>query len=310
MATQRLTEEEVHTACADIAAQGERPTALKLLDSLGRGSLTTISKYLNSWNSSEEAQTLDADSLPAVVQLPAELSKDGEDLLKKIWNVAKGIADADLEVQREALKQAEKANQARVEEAFAFSEAQSLKIERLEAGVTVLKEDFDKEFNAHAQTQKLYSDAEKTIIGINKDKEQLSATIESLKEKIGQLEDNNKAAEQVAKALQKNHEDDLKNKDAEIKALNTQVSKLQANLESTTAANEELKTDSETKSAELSKLTVELEKQSVRYEAAVADLTTAKAELKAATKLAGDAEKKVAKLEGQLEVYKTIEKKG
>ena len=86
----RLTEEEVHAACAEIAAQGERPTALILLDKLGRGSLTTITKYLNSWNASDEAKVLGVESLPAIVELPPELTKDGEGLIKKIWAVAKG----------------------------------------------------------------------------------------------------------------------------------------------------------------------------------------------------------------------------
>ena len=52
---QRLTEEDIHTACTEIAAQGERPTALTLLNRLGRGSLTTISKHFNTWIVSVDA---------------------------------------------------------------------------------------------------------------------------------------------------------------------------------------------------------------------------------------------------------------
>jgi hypothetical protein len=37
MATPRLTEEDVHEACAELAGRGERPTALTLLQYLGRG---------------------------------------------------------------------------------------------------------------------------------------------------------------------------------------------------------------------------------------------------------------------------------
>lgn len=114
MAAPKLTEEEVHAACVELAAQGERPRAISLHEKLGRGSLSTITKYLNSWNASDEAQALKADALPTVVRLPDELSKDGEDLLKRMWNTAKGIADAELEIQREALKQAEQANQLKV----------------------------------------------------------------------------------------------------------------------------------------------------------------------------------------------------
>jgi len=134
----RLTEEDIHLVCNEIAAQGERPTALTLLEKLGRGSLTTITKYLNSWNTSDEAKILGAELLPVVVKLPTELTRDGEGLIKKIWTIAKNLADAELDIQREALKQAEFNNQAKVEEAFKFSEAQALKNERLEDTLTNL----------------------------------------------------------------------------------------------------------------------------------------------------------------------------
>ena len=162
----RLTEEEVHLACTEIAAQGERPTSLNLLDKLGRGSLTTITKYLNSWNETDDAQAIDAESLPIVVQLPAELSKEGDDLLKKMWNVAKTLTDTELDIQREALKQAEIANQSKVEEAFKFSEAQAMKIERLEETLVTLKNQLDSEFKNHKEITRLLNDAEKENVGI------------------------------------------------------------------------------------------------------------------------------------------------
>jgi len=151
MAAPRLTEEEVHEACAEIAAQGERPTVLNVYDRLGRGSLTTITKYFNSWKASDEAQAFGADDLPAVVKLPDELSGEGEDLMKRVWNVAKGLADSELEVQREALRQAEQASLKKVEEAFAFSEAQALKIERLEDDFRTIRAQLEEEFATRAK---------------------------------------------------------------------------------------------------------------------------------------------------------------
>jgi len=85
--------------------------------------ITAFSKYLSSWNASDEAQTIKADTLPIVVKLPPELSREGEVLLKRMWRLAKSITDEEFEIQREALKQAEIGNQARVEEALQFSEA-------------------------------------------------------------------------------------------------------------------------------------------------------------------------------------------
>lgn len=310
MAAPKLTEDEVHAACVDIVAQGERPTALTLLEKLGRGSLTTITKYLNTWQATDEAQALKSEALPAVVKVPAELSREGEDLLKKMWNTAKGIADEELEIQREALRQAEQANQAKVEEAFKFSEVQNMKIERLEDDFNTIRKQFDAEYKAHKETRGQLAEAEKINVGILKDNDRLQHEIAELKKQLVALEEANKAAAQEKQALQKQHEEALKKKDAEIKTLDMQVHKLQMSLDAAVSSNEQLKTDIKAKASDLSKRTVEIETLNVRYESATAELKTAKAELKAAQKAVSDAEKMVAKLEGQLEVYVSLEEKG
>ncbi len=304
----RLTEEEVHIACVEIAGQGERPTSLNLLEKLGRGSLTTITKYLNSWNASDDAQAIDAESLPAVVQLPSELSKEGEDLLKKMWNVAKKITDNELDIQREALKQAEIANQSKVEEAFKFSEAQSMKIERLEEDLTTLKEQFDGEFTKHKETSNSLNAAEKENIGLTKDNDQLKQEIIDLKNQLEKLDSLSKKADQEKQAVQNNYSKEIASKDTEIKSLDMQAHKLQTSLDISVKSNEQLKTDLKSKELDLSVQTVEFEKFGVRYESSIRELKTIKTEVKKANKIASDAEKLVAKLEGKLEVYESLEK--
>jgi len=304
----RLTEEEVHQACAEIAAQGERPTSLNLLEKIGRGSLTTITKYLNSWNISDDAQAIEAESLPAVVQLPSELSKEGEDLLKKMWNVAKNITDNELDIQREALKQAEITNQSKVEEAFKFSEAQSMKIERLEEDLMTLKDQFNNEFESHKATTDSLNDAEKTNVGLNKDNDQLKQEIIDLKNQVEKLESFSKKSDQEKEALQNSHTKEINSKEAEIKSLDMQTHKLQTSLDLSVKLNEQLKTDLKSKETDLSSRIIELEKIGVRYESSTDELKTIKAELKITAKTASNAEKMVAKLEGKLEVYKLLEK--
>ena len=269
----RLTEEEVHQACAEIAIQGERPTSLNLLEKLGRGSLTTITKYMNSWNETDDAQAIDAESLPAVVQLPSELSKEGEDLLKKMWNVAKTLTDTELDIQREALKQAEIANQKKVEEAFKFSEAQSMKIERLEEEFISIKKQLDAEFSEHKKTESELNGAEKENVALTKDNEQLQSEIQELKNKISSLEESNKAVNQNKQALQESFSKEIKAKDAEIRTLEIELGKVNEKLSLSVTTNSKLISD-----------------------------------LKAANKTALTSEKMVAKLEGKLEVYKSFEK--
>lgn len=223
MAAPKLTEEDVHAACAEIVAQGERPTALTLLDKLGRGSLTTITKYLNTWHTTGEAQALNIEALPAVVKVPAELSKEGEDFLKKMWNTAKGIADEELEIQREALQRAEQANQAKVEETFKFSEAQAMKIERLEDELAKFQAELQKEQDGHIQAVARLNETEKSNIGLSKDSDWLQHDIAELKKQLAALEEANKAAAQEKQVLQKQQDEALKKKDAEIKTAKTQL---------------------------------------------------------------------------------------
>ncbi len=304
----KLAEEEVHIACAEIAAQGERPTSLNLLDKIGRGSLTTITKYLNSWNASDEAQAIDAESLPAVVQLPSELSKEGEDLLKKMWNVAKNITDNELDIQREALKQAEIANQSKVEEAFKFSEAQSMKIERLEEDFMSMKNQLDAEFTEHKKTESKLNGAEKENVALTKDNEQLQNEIQGLKNKTLSLEESNKAVTKNKQALQENYSKEIKAKDAEIRTLEIELSKVNEKLSSSVTTNNKLITDLNDKTEKLSSSAVELEKLNIHYETVTKEFKTIKTDFKKANEKASDAEKLVAKLEGKLEVYESLEK--
>jgi chromosome segregation ATPase len=302
---QRLTEEEVHAACTEIAQQGERPTSLILLDRLGRGSLTTITKYLNSWNDSDQAKILGVESLPAIIELPPELTKDGENLIKKIWAIAKGIADEELDIQREALKQVEINNQAKVEEAFKFSEAQSLKNERLEDTLAVLKAQLDEKHSDYVQAVNQLNAAEKVNVGLSKDNEQLQHEMSDLKGIVLKLEESNKAATQDKQALQQQHDTALKQKDTENRSLEMQIHKLQSELNSMINANDQYKVDIKETTAELSNRIIEFEKLTVRFDSATSELKTVKADFKTANKIASDAEKLVSNLEGQLKAYKS-----
>ncbi len=304
----RLIEEDVHNACTEIAAQGERPTALTLLEKLGRGSLTTISKYLNSWNSSDEAKILGAELLPVVVELPTELTRDGEGLIKKIWAIAKGLADEELEIQREALKQAELNNQAKVAEAFKFSEAQALKNERLEDTLTALKAEAEQKQADYLQAVSQLNAAEKINIGLSKDKDQLHHEVSELKAKVVTLEDLNKALLEDQQALQQQHDAILKQKDLEIRSLELNSHKLQTTLDATLSSNAQLQTDNQQKTAELSQQLSKLEKVTHLYETAKVELTETRAHLTSLNKTVLEKEKLASNLQGQLEVYKSFDK--
>ena len=228
---QRLTEEDIHTACTEIAARGERPTALTLLNRLGRGSLTTITKHLNSWNASDDAKVLGVSALPLVVELPSELTKDGENLIKKLWTVAKGLAEEELDIQREALKQAEINNQTKVEEAFKFSEAQALKNERLEDTLESLKVEVEQKQADYLQVVSKLNEAEKINVGLLKDNERLQNELNALITKMTGLEESHKNTFEEKQLLQQNFHGLLKQKEAEIHTAVLESEKKISNLE-------------------------------------------------------------------------------
>ena len=303
----RLTEEEIHTACTEIAAQGERPTALTLLDKLGRGSLTTITKYLNSWNSSDEAKVMGVELLPVVVALPAELTKDGEGLIKKIWAIAKGLADEELDIQREALKQAEINNKAKVEEAFKFSEAQALKNERLEDTLAAVKTEAEQKHADYLTAMAQLNVAEKENVGLSKDNDQLNHEISELKAKITALEDLNKIILADKQALEEKQLVALKQKDKTIQSLELENHKIQLTLTSTLDSNTQLQADNQDKTIKHTDCALKLEKANHLYEASTTELTAVKTELKALSKTVLDTEKMVSNLQGKLEVYKSLD---
>ena len=277
------------------------------MNKLGRGSLTTISKYLTSWNKTDDAKAIEAESLPAVVQLPDELSANGDDFLKKIWNVAKGIADRELDIQRESLKQAEIENQIKVEETFKFSEAQAMKIERLEEDFISMKNQLNLEFTAHKQTASTLNDTEKTNVGLSKDNERLQQEISSLKVQITSLEAANKTTLKENKSLEKDYAELIKTKDKEIRSLDIQVNKNQTALDSSIKTNNELILSIKSKSSKLETCHINLEKSGLRLETIETDLKTTKNELKAVHKKFTESERLIAQLEGQLAVYEKIE---
>ena len=304
MVSHRLTEEEVHTACSEISAQGERPTSLTLLDKIGRGSLTTITKYLNTWHISDEAQALKIDSLPVMVQLPDELSKDGEDLIKKVWNVAKGIADKELDTQREVLKQAETANQLKVEEAFKFSEAQAMKIERLEDDFISMKNQLDEKHKDYRQAADNLNMSEKTNVGLSKDNEQLQHELDSLQQQLNTVAQQNKILTQEKNTVQKECADLIKQKDQEIKTLEIELVKVNEKLTSSVTTNNKLSADLNDKTAECSSLIVDFSKSTSNHGITLSELDASKKESQVLNQNSLNAIKEVEHLKGQLAVFK------
>lgn len=126
----RLTEKEVHEAAQNLIDNDEVLSSLSLLKALGRGSLTTITKYLGTFH--KENNQSESFSTPGFTELPDSLSRTTKLLAIKIWTEAQAIANKDLESQRDALQHAAKLSADRIKEAEEFSDEQAKRLEELE----------------------------------------------------------------------------------------------------------------------------------------------------------------------------------
>lgn len=218
---ERLNEIDVHAAMEAMIEVGEKPTALNLLKALGRGSLTTITKFMNSFNKPDNSITEDA--LPALAVVPKEISLAGELLVKRIWADARAFANHEIESQRTALIQAEAEATTRINEAMEFSEVQAKQIEEMEGLLDELrliitekdesikalevdvknltqalnKESKDKEIALHSN--------ESTKIALNKSEkyvDELKTEIASDQKKYEALNESSKTLEKTNKSLE------------------------------------------------------------------------------------------------------------
>lgn len=129
----RLTEQEVHEAAQNLIDNEEVLSSLSLLRALGRGSLTTITKYLGTFHKDNQSESF---STPTFTELPDILSRSTKLLAIKIWTEAQVIANKDLESQRDALQHAAKLSADRIKEAEEFSDEQAKRLEELERNYT------------------------------------------------------------------------------------------------------------------------------------------------------------------------------
>lgn len=131
----RLTEEEVHAAAAELQESSVKVSSIEIYKFLGRGSLTTITNFLKTW----KIESMETNTLPALITLPESLKKSAEQLTIKLWAESQEIAEQEIKSQREALRQAEALTNEKIAEAEAFSEEQAKQIEDLETKNEILK---------------------------------------------------------------------------------------------------------------------------------------------------------------------------
>jgi chromosome segregation ATPase len=88
MVRKKEDQEDEVSACNEIAKSGEEPSVIKIHTMLGKGSYTTIGKYLKLWEASDEGKAIQVELLPAVIEIPTELKESSEIFIKQMYTAA------------------------------------------------------------------------------------------------------------------------------------------------------------------------------------------------------------------------------
>ena len=301
----RLTENEVHNAIKEILEEGDKPTSLNILKVLGRGSLTTITKFINTFN--QDNKTEEANTLPALTELPVELTKFSEQLIIKVWSESQTIANRDIEIQREALHQAELKAEARIKEAELFSEEQAKKIEILEnnydTDIKNLKERIESTTKVLIERNALNQELNTKNAVLKSEKEGLENNLKEIgissEKAYNMQEDQIRELKEKIRRLETEHGQDIE----DIEDINNKEIE-----ESTTAIKRE-----QNKTAELGKenyrLELQVDKQQLRMDILIEKCEKEEIKARAATSDKEHARELLSKLEGELKAWKELRPK-
>lgn len=136
---ERLQESDVHEVCRQLISTGQKPTVVKLFNQLQRGSMTTIQKFLNTFNDdlTDNSGAVDLPKFDALADETVKLSFDA--LMAKVYKIAYDKAREDFTGERDRLTAEITALNAELVECREFCDSQSGLIENLERNTIALK---------------------------------------------------------------------------------------------------------------------------------------------------------------------------
>ena len=181
MAARLVEQEHVSKACNELVRAGEEPSTLKVRKMLGKGSHSTIQKFIKVWKESDEGKSIQVETLPATVDLPPEF-KEGADLfIKQIFKLAEDHHASITEQIKQACDQTVESSLKEVREAVDYVEA----VDQENAD---LKETIDTQNESLEKLQNEKADLLEQKAEVEKDANALNYRVQSLDEKLKQSE--------------------------------------------------------------------------------------------------------------------------
>ena len=317
-----LKEEEVHSACDTIRARGERVSTTSIYEELGqRGGFQTIQKFLKTWEDNHSADLGEIKNLPVSAEVPEAIKDLGNNIIKTFWTEAKNRAQADLDSQREAFRQAEAAMNLKVDDVAAFSEQQSLTIDVIRQQIADIQNLFNNEKIVNSELNELIILKKDELTEAEKARDIANSEIKHLTEQLKKIEDNSQTVKLASNAeikalrdtiddLNKTHEEALEAaKNAaftEIKQLTEQVGKACGKNDIDAVEIVNLKEQIKRLTAENKSLDHHAHKLQINLDTVIASGLEIKSNLKIALEGEKAANKRADMLAGELNVIKNI----
>ncbi|GAL15148.1 KfrA [Vibrio astriarenae] len=310
--SEKLNQESVFDAAHRITLSGEKPTMIKIHRLLGRGSYSTISKYLKLYFESDAwIEASQNKELPEELNLPNSAREAMELALKTIWQAAESSAQEVLDVRTKAVTAQLEDQEKEIEQVINTNAQQSSQLEANQSEIRRLGNELDSANKSNgvlsekintlssantelkAEIENLKSQL-RNQAQLEKDLEAANTTISNLNTEISNLSANNGKLE----AQLNEKADSLQTATTDLKDALQKLSTAADDLEAAHKANTEL-------TVKLTKSETSLEASSKSLEANTTELKEVKAQLSTANTQLNQATTEAAKLKVDLATAQT-----
>lgn len=132
-----VTKEDVIVICDQLQAEGVTPTSTRIRKQLGRGSLSTVVRYLKEWQAGSSPDASEA------LQIPAGLMSIVESFGRQAWVHAVGSAEEALTAERDKLVQQRVLWEREIDSAAALTDKAERQNAHLEREVELLRKELE-----------------------------------------------------------------------------------------------------------------------------------------------------------------------
>ena len=282
-----ISQEQVNAAADSIRATGSKPTARAIREALGVGSMATVLKFLQTWQSHQMQATETPITLPTGLQrslvdwISQEVSNAKADLQSEL--IAAQQANGDLIAESERQTSTIELQAEALETAQAESATLAGRLEQVKSNLARAQDDVNGERQAAELARTELAKAQLRLEALPR----IEAEADRLRAELGRISAEKVAAEQAAAVAA-----------AKLEAMTDRATKAEA-------ATEKAEKQATSLQQELSTARVQVQSQQVALNGATREIDNAKAQAKDAREKETKAAETTAELRGEINTLKT-----